>query len=85
MITKILSTLSNCTDALPIAGGSIGALTQVNATIKAAAFLPTWEAITAMIILASVGAFVGYFIKLLLDWMFDAIKNKQKKNEIKNK
>lgn len=53
------------TDSLPAVGGVTGALTQM----KKIAF-PTADAIIYTIIIAAVGAVVGYLVKLFLDWLF---------------
>jgi hypothetical protein len=51
----------------PVAGGGLGAISQVDNLTK---FFPSWEAITASLIITIIGATVGYLIKLLLDRIF---------------
>lgn len=53
------------TDSLPVAGGSLGAvLTQTGK------FFPDLQTIIATVIIAALGAVVGYFVKLILDSYF---------------
>jgi len=68
MINKIFHSIFS-TDSLPAVGGATGALTQVkNMTF------PTADAIIYTIIIASIGAIVGYMVKLFLDWLFKKCK-----------
>jgi len=65
MITKIVNSIFS-TDSLPVAGGSVGAL--VGSDILE--HLPTHELVITTITLASIGAIVGYVIKVILDKIF---------------
>jgi preprotein translocase subunit Sss1 len=65
----IYNKLSDC---FPVGGGAVGAVTQV----KDFTFLPTWEAIVSTIVVAAIGAAVGYLIKLLFDIIFYKLKRK---------
>jgi len=66
MINKVISIIFN-TDSLPIIGGATGAVTQVK---KILAGIPSVETIISTIIIAAVGATVGYLIKIFLDMLF---------------
>jgi len=46
---------------------------------KMIAIFPTWEAIVSTIIIATVGATVGYFIKIALDAIFQRKKSDKPK------
>jgi len=72
MINKVISIIFN-TDSLPAVGGATGALTQVK---KILAGIPSIETIISTIIIAAVGATVGYLIKILLDMLFHKPKSK---------
>jgi len=72
MIQKILSNIFN-TDSLPIVGGAGGAITQ------AGIILPTQDLVINTIILAGIGAMVGYMVKLFLDCIVDYYKKFYKK------
>jgi len=76
MITKICNAVFK-TDSLPLLGGASGALTQSQNLLW-----PTWEQVVYTIVIASIGAIVGYIIKLLLDWLLEKCK---KNNESNNK
>jgi preprotein translocase subunit Sss1 len=64
--------LNKLSDIFPIGGGAIGAITQVQ---KVSNF-PTWEFILSAVIVATIGAVVGYVVKLLFDIIFKKLKNK---------
>jgi len=56
MLTKLFST-----DALPVvSGGGAGVFLSL---------LPTWEGIIATIVLATIGATMGYLVKMFFDWV----------------
>lgn len=67
MLTKVFNYFCS-TDSLPIIGGASGAIIQTNNV------LPTWETILYTIVIAAVGAIVGYIVKLILDCVFREIK-----------
>jgi len=67
MINKIIHGIFS-TEALPVLGGTTGALSQIGK------FVPDWGAVSSLIILTIVGTAVGYFVKLLLDWLFSKTK-----------
>ena len=71
MLMKIFNT-----NSIPVAGGSFGAITSNVWT------LPTHNQILATIVLAIIGAVVGYLVKLGLDYFIKKIKNKRLKNRI---
>lgn len=62
MITKLYNSVCS-TDSLPIIGGASGAV------IQAHNIFPTWETIIYTIVVAAVGAAVGYVVKLFLDYI----------------
>lgn len=64
--------LSKISDAFPIGGGAAGAVSQV----QHLSYLPTWEAVVTAIIVATIGATVGYFVKLGWDIIFRNLKKK---------
>ena len=66
MINKLISMIFS-TDLLPILGGATGAVTQVK---KILAGIPSIETIISTMIIAAVGATVGYLIKIFLDMLF---------------
>jgi len=66
MINKLISMIFS-TDSLPILGGATGAVTQVK---KILAGIPSIETIISTMIIAAVGATVGYLIKIFLDMLF---------------
>lgn len=66
MIDKIINSVCK-TDSLPIVGGATGAFTQ---TPKLFPYFPTWETVISTIVVAAIGAVVGYLIKLVLDRIF---------------
>ena len=70
MITRIINSICS-TDSLPVVGGSIGALSQINGTFM----LPPFEVLIYTSIVAAVGAVVGYLVKLLLDHIIIKINN----------
>ena len=70
MITKICNSLLR-TDSLPVVGGATGALSSKGLV---GTMLPEWEVIVYTIILAAVGAVVGYLVKLFLDWFIKKCK-----------
>ena len=75
MMTRLFNTIFS-TDSLPIFGGAAGAVGG-NELLSP---LPQFEVIVSTVILAAIGAVVGYLVKLLLDW---AIKrNKDNKDKI---
>mgnify|MGYP001568762465 CR=1 FL=1 len=63
---KLLST-----DIFPPLGGATGALTSKGIVGQV---FPEWEVIIYTIILAAVGAVVGYLVKLFLDWFIKKCK-----------
>lgn len=69
---NLYNCLSKISDAFPIGGGAAGAITQV----KEFTYLPTWEAVVTAIIVAIIGATVGYFVKLGWDIVFRKLKKK---------
>ena len=68
MITKICNDLFK-TDSLPVIGGAGGALTQTHNLMW-----PTFEQIIYTMVIAAIGATVGYLVKLLLDYLFKKCK-----------
>ena len=67
------------TDSLPMAGGAaaaVGGQSLINA-------IPPVEALISTIILASLGATVGYVIKLLLDYLI--LRKKKKHNKVETR
>jgi hypothetical protein len=64
------------TDAIPIAGGATGAI--MNTII-----FPPASTLISTAILAGLGAFVGYFVKLCLDKMFAKLKEKKNTVELR--
>lgn len=70
MITKIFNSICS-TDSLPVLGGAGGALSQTHKIIE---FLPTWETYVSAMIITISGAILGYFIKILLDKVFNCKK-----------
>ena len=67
-MTKIFNTIFS-TDIFPVAGGATGA---VLAPYKS--MFPTFEAIIYTIVIATIGAVVGYMVKLGLDWVIKQLK-----------
>lgn len=57
------------TDVLPSLGGTVRALSQINNLM-----FPAFETVVYTIIIAALGAAVGYLIKIFLDWCFLKIK-----------
>ena len=51
---------------LPMMGGSVGALTQVNGD---ASLFPTLSVIIHIIIVATIGAVIGYMVRSFFDWL----------------
>jgi len=72
MIKAIILRLAS-TDSIPIIGGSVGA---VSTDII---ILPTPSTIISTILLAIIGALVGYGVKLVLDKIFKHRKDKKNK------
>ena len=68
MVQKIYSFV------FPVGGGTIGAVSRINLF----ELLPTWEVIVSTVVLAGIGAFVGYMVKLILDKIFCKDKKTQK-------
>ena len=68
MIQRICNSVFK-TDNLPIVGGASGALLP-----NASPMFPNPEHLIYTVIIAAVGATVGYLIKLLLDYLFDKCK-----------
>lgn len=64
--------LTKISDAFPIGGGAAGAVSQV----KEFTYLPTWEAVISAVVVAIIGATVGYFVKLGWDIVFRKLKKK---------
>lgn len=60
------------TDFLPVVGGASGG-------VAAAELLPSVQAVTTYVIMAAIGAVVGYLMKLLLDIIFKPKKRKDGK------
>ena len=50
----------------PVGGGTIGAVSQIN-LFK---YFPTWEVCISTVVVAAIGAIVGYLVKLGLDKLF---------------
>jgi H+/Cl- antiporter ClcA len=65
--------MNRLTDTLPVLGGATGAVLTPEPSI-----IPTWETFICTIILAAVGAAVGYLVKLLLDYLFNKHDKKSK-------
>ena len=78
MITKIL-TLIFRTDSLPILGGASAAISQ---TVKILNYFPTWELVCSTIIIAFLGAIVGYLAKVLIDYTVKSIKSIKHKSNV---
>ena len=69
MINSIRNYITT-TDIFPVAGGSIGAVSSpliIN--------LPSQDMILGTIILAALGATIGYIVKLILDYIVKKCKN----------
>lgn len=71
MINKIVLAVCS-TDIIPVAGGSAGAVVGGNMTCS----LPSPTAVLTTIILAIVGATVGYLVKMLLDYIAKKVKDR---------
>jgi len=67
MIHRIINGVFS-TDAFPVAGGSIGAVSSVS-------ILPSQDMVVETIILAVLGAVVGYLVKLIADYIVKKCKN----------
>jgi len=67
-------------DLFPIGGGAAGALSQVDTVAQNGWHLPSHEVLIPTIIIAAIGASIGYLIKLLFDIIF---RNTRKKFNIK--
>lgn len=63
--------MNKITNIFPIIGGAGGAFEAVNQTSNS---LPSLKSILIYIFLTSLGALVGYLIKMLLDRIFKKIK-----------
>lgn len=59
------------TNMLPPIGGSAGALTQIKNIID---LMPSVDVIISTIIIAAIGAVVGYIVKMGLDYLFAKFK-----------
>ncbi len=70
MLTYIYEKISNI---LPVGGGSAGAVYQIN---NVSEYFPAWEVIISTIIVAIIGAIIGYAVKLILDVVFHNLKQK---------
>ena len=70
MLTYIYEKFTNI---FPIGGGSAGAVYQIN---NINGYFPTWEVIISTIIVAIIGAIIGYAVKLILDVVFHKFKQK---------
>jgi len=70
LIDKIIST-----DSLPVAGGSVGAVSTLSVESSNFLHFVNHDQILATIVLAAIGAFIGYFVKLGLDELFKKCKN----------
>ena len=69
MITRITNYIFS-TDSLPVIGGTVGAVSQISPT----KMFPPFEVLVYTIIVAAVGAAVGYLVKLLLDLVVQNVK-----------
>jgi len=70
-MTKIFST-----NSLPILGGATGALTQTD--LYTTTILPSSDIMIHTVVLAAIGAIVGYGLKMLLDYIVCICKKKKK-------
>jgi len=57
----------------PVGGGSIGAVAQAN-NVDFVQYFPQWEAVISTIIIAALGAVIGYMVKLIFDLIFRDFK-----------
>jgi hypothetical protein len=78
MTQKAYNIISNI---FPVGGGSAGALSQVNEIH----YFPAWEVIISAIIMAAIGATVGYFLKILFDIIIEKLKLKFRSKKDKSK
>ncbi len=72
--------LNKFSDLFPVGGGAIGAVTQID-KIEQTFHWPQADMIVSTIIIAAIGAIVGYLVKLLFDIIFC---NTKKKFNLKN-
>ena len=72
MSVRLYCFVTKVSDAFPIGGGAAGAVSQV----KEFTYLPTWEAVISAVVVAVIGATVGYFVKLGWDIAFKKLKRR---------
>lgn len=60
---------SKVSNLFPPVGGATGALLEA---------FPHFSSILSTIVLAAIGATVGYLVKLLLDWVFKVKRHEEK-------
>jgi len=72
MINKVIYIIFN-TDSLPILGGATATVTQTKKILDG---IPSIETIINTVIIAIIGATIGYLVKILLDMLFHKPKSK---------
>ena len=70
----MLNFIEKISNTLPVVGGATGAITQ--ATEVTSTHLPSHDMVIQVIIVSTIGAVVGYLIKLALDFIVKKIRRK---------
>ena len=70
--------MNKITDTFPVVGGASGGVLSQNTLAQINNMWPPFSHIVYTVILAAIGALVGYLVKLLLDEMFSKYKKAAK-------